>query len=182
VRQIWDVREESIHRIFVGHAGEVFCVEFSPNGLFVVSGARDNSVRIWQVDDGSSKTIFVDAPDDLSVASVAISPDCKMVAAGAMDNIIRVWDTSSCAQLLRLSGHENGVYSIVFAVDGQSLISGSWDQTLKYWDLSASTASIGIKGSDGHVDESTRQCMRSSTGHEVHFVVVLSPGCWLSIL
>ena len=35
-----------------GHAGEVFSVAFSGDGSKVVSGSRDNTVKIWSADNG----------------------------------------------------------------------------------------------------------------------------------
>jgi glucose repression regulatory protein TUP1 len=83
------MNEEIILRVFKGHEGEIFCLDFAANGFFVGSGSRDNTVRIWQPHDGASKTIFVD-PSDKPVACVAISPDCGILAAGSMDNNVRV--------------------------------------------------------------------------------------------
>jgi len=102
--RIWDVNEEIILRVFKGHGGEIFCLDFAANGFFVASGSRDNTVRIWQPHDGASKTIFVDAPSDKPVACVAISPDCGILAAGSMDCSCVYWATrtaSTASYLLR---------------------------------------------------------------------------------
>ena len=96
-------------------------------------------MRIWDVLDGSSRTITINDTDsinnDSGVTSVAISPDGCFVAAGSLDTVVRIWDVATGALLDRLRGHEDSVYSVAFTPDGRGLVSGSLDKTLKFWDI-----------------------------------------------
>ena len=55
-----------------------------------MSGSGDRTTRIWDMTDGSSKTLAItDLPDnvDAGVTSVAISSDGRLVAAGSLDTV-----------------------------------------------------------------------------------------------
>ena len=136
--------------MFDGHHGEVYSLDFSPDGRFIVSGSQDETARIWSMDLGTSKVLAINDRDSAnnyaSVSSVAISPNGKLVASGCLDTIVRIWDVETTQLMARLRGHRDSVYSIAFTPDGQGLVSGSLDNTLKYWDLSELSAGVGGSG------------------------------------
>ena len=43
----------------IGHSHAVYSVDFSPNGNRVVSGSRDNLVKIWDTETGVAVSSFV---------------------------------------------------------------------------------------------------------------------------
>ena len=76
--------------MFQGHTQEVYSLVFSSDGRLVVSGSGDRTMRIWDMTDGTSKTLTIaDPPDnfDAGVTSVAISSDGRLVAAGSLDTV-----------------------------------------------------------------------------------------------
>ncbi|TFK59731.1 WD40 repeat-like protein, partial [Pluteus cervinus] len=69
----------------------VTSVAFSSDNKYVVSGSRDKTVRIWNVETGLQKgTEFTGHPD--WVTSVAFSSDSKYVVSGSDDKTVRIWD------------------------------------------------------------------------------------------
>ena len=46
--QVWDVSTRKLVEDLPGHADEVFCVDWSPSGGVVASGAKDALVRLWK--------------------------------------------------------------------------------------------------------------------------------------
>ena len=46
-------------RTLTGHEAEVNSVASSPDGQFVVSGAQDNLVKVWNVETGAEVRNFV---------------------------------------------------------------------------------------------------------------------------
>ncbi len=50
--RVWDVATGKILRIINGHQDDITCLGFAPDGRTVFSGARDRTVRQWDVDSG----------------------------------------------------------------------------------------------------------------------------------
>lgn len=46
--QVWDVASKKLKMDLPGHADEVFTVDWSPDGTSVVSGGKDQVLRIWR--------------------------------------------------------------------------------------------------------------------------------------
>ncbi|KAJ7306929.1 WD40 repeat-like protein [Mycena albidolilacea] len=117
-----------------GHTRCVNSVAFSPDGSHIVSGSRDNTVRIWDSKTGAD----VSAPftgHTERVTSVAFSPDGSHIVSGSYDNTVRIWDSKTGAEVSApLTGHTNPVTSVAFSPDGSHIVSGSYDNTVRIWD------------------------------------------------
>jgi WD40 repeat protein len=74
---------------FEGHAYQVNSLAFSPDGELLVSGSRDQKVRVWRVMDGELLTML--EGHDAEVTSVAFSPDGRTFASGSLDGTVIVW-------------------------------------------------------------------------------------------
>jgi glucose repression regulatory protein TUP1 len=168
--QIWDIAKKRIARIYDGHAQDIYSLQYSRDGRFIVSGSGDGTARVWDMTaepgmpSALTRVLSIDEPDvDGGVTSVAISPDGRLVAAGSLDTAVRIWDVSTGALLHKLLGHKNSVYSVIFNPDGSGLISSSLDKTLKYWDVrSLARREPGRKDKDEKIP-----CLMNFTGHKV---------------
>lgn len=135
--KLWDVATERCLRTFSGHKGFVFSVQqHAHTGLFV-SGAFDNSVRLWDArQQGACWTI--DAHAD---AVVAVDVDNSAGGAGrecvsgSLDGTVRSWDLASarcrstlhCANIIpvsALSYAPNARFCLVSTLDGYHRL---WD-------------------------------------------------------
>lgn len=116
---------------FRGHTDWISSVAFSPDGMRVVSGAEDYTVRLWDVAAGVETRRF--EGHTTFVRSVAFSPDGTHVASGSTDRTIRLWDVATGVETRRFNGHASTVTSIAFSPDGTRMVSGATDGTVRLW-------------------------------------------------
>lgn len=89
---------KSIHwvqeiNLLQGHQSAVSSVSYSPDGTRIVSGSRDNTVRIWDAKTGQP----IGEPlqgHQADVDSVSFSPDGTRIVSGSLDNTVRIWEVS----------------------------------------------------------------------------------------
>ncbi len=116
-----------------GHTAAVWSVAFSPNGKWLASASRDQTVKVWDVTSGQVKLTLEGHTDP--VLSMAFSPDGKRLASASGDRTVKVWDATNGQETLTLKGHISRVASVAFSADGKRLASASFDQTVKVWDV-----------------------------------------------
>ena len=46
--KIWDLETRENLQTFKGHKHEVWCVDYSPDGEYLVTGAKDDEILIWE--------------------------------------------------------------------------------------------------------------------------------------
>jgi WD40 repeat protein len=124
--------DESI-RTFRGHSIYVSSVVFSPDGKTVLSGARDNTLKLWDIATG--KCLKTLTGHTSAVLSVVFSSDGLTALSGSADNTLKLWDIATGQCLKTLSGHISWVKSVAFSPDELTALSGSNDGTLKLWNL-----------------------------------------------
>src|SRR5438105_565359 len=81
-----------------GHTDSVWSVAFSPDGKRIVSGGRDQTVKVWDAQTGT-ETLSLKGHTDW-VNSVAFSPDGKRIASGSGGGLnktgeVKVWDAQT---------------------------------------------------------------------------------------
>ncbi len=117
----------------IGHQGDVRCVAYSPDGVFVASGSRDNTLRLWRVSSGRTVVSFKAHSD--GVWSLAFSPDGALLASGGGDHQIRLWRPATGEMVRVLEGHTSTIQHLAFSPDGRTLASaGGFDRTIRMWD------------------------------------------------
>ena len=135
-----------------GHEGSVNSVAFSPDGLRIVSGSADKTVRVWDV--ASREELDVLAGHESSVRFVAFSPDGLRIVSGsgtlgALD-IVRLWDVASGEELPVLKGQLRA-YSVAFSPDGLRIVSGNYDATVRVRDVASGEELAVLRGHENSV-------------------------------
>ncbi len=123
------MNETALIKTLTGHKDGVLTLAFSPCGKFLVTGGKDNTIRLWSVPDGIEiQTIQAHAGD---VRAVTFDHDGGFFASSSWDKAIKLWRTSDCSTLATASGHASAVNCLAFSADGKLLFSGSDDTTIK---------------------------------------------------
>lgn len=120
-----------------GHSNFVQDVVVSSDGQFALSGAWDNTLRLWDLTTGATTRTFVGHTHD--VLSVAFSLDNRQIVSGSRDKSIKLWNTlGECKYTIADHGHTDWVSAVRFSPSVQEplIVSAGWDGAVKVWALS----------------------------------------------
>jgi WD40 repeat protein/uncharacterized caspase-like protein len=136
-------------------------VAFSPDGRKILTGSRDKTARLWDMETGKELQRFEGHSD--CVNAVAFSPDGRRVLTGGLDSTVRLWDVETGKELRGFEGHSASVESEAFAPDGRMVLTGSWDKTARLWDVKTGRE---LRRFEGH-SESVTSVAFSPDGRKV---------------
>ena len=137
---LWDYKKRVIYDSYVIEVNDVWSVEFTSDGTYVVSGSVNvakDTVKQYNV---RTKTLVAIQPDDIVdgsgndhfVADLVVSPD-NIVASGRGGGDFSVWNLSSPDTVpIAIDAHDGYVYSVSFSSDGRLLASGG-ATTVSIW-------------------------------------------------
>ncbi|KAL5641693.1 hypothetical protein ACGC1H_001985 [Rhizoctonia solani] len=134
--QLWDVQKRTaVANPFKGHSSAVVSVQFSPDGIHVVSSSGDKTIRVWDVGRGTTVVGPLDKHTDW-VRSTAFSSDGLQMISGSSDRTLRLWDTRNGKTIGNpYEGHADWVHSVAFSPRGTYVVSGAKDKTVRLWDI-----------------------------------------------
>jgi WD40 repeat protein len=187
-------------RILRGHKQNINAVVLTPDNRSAVSGSWDNTLRVWNLENGKTLHTLEGHPN--GITAVAITSDGRRIASGSNDSTLRVWDLESGETLRTLKGHLAWIRGVAITPDGRHAVSASEDRTLRVWDLENGRTLRSLKGHESKVtavaitsdgrrivsgsDDSTLrvwdlesgQTLRTLTGHdsEITAVAITSDG------
>ncbi len=123
----------------VGHTNVINTLSFSGNGNFLASGADDNTVKIWKVENTASlvnvTTINLTSP----VSSVSFNPKTQDLAVAQQSEDIFVYALASLDKGLSklvpktFKKHSGVIDKVVYSPDGTFLASSSFNNELILW-------------------------------------------------
>lgn len=88
--RVWDaVTGEELFAL-VGHAGQVTCIAFSPDGSRLATGSVDRTVKLWDAATGQELRTLRGHP--AAVMHVMFSADGKRLASVSVDGTLKVWE------------------------------------------------------------------------------------------
>ena len=94
---LWDARSYEQIAVLKGHASAVVGVEFTPDGLTLVSASLDSTVRFWDVASRRNTTTLREFGN--WVWSVDVSPDGNSIIAGCLGEGVRLWEAASLEEI-----------------------------------------------------------------------------------
>ncbi len=127
-----------------GHTAAVSCLAVTRDGRHVVSAGNDDTVRLWNLEEGGGGAIFQGHTD--WVSCLALSPDERILASASRDGSARLWSLPDGAPIVTLSGHQDAIRGLAFTPDGRSVVTASDDATLRIWRIGEVEAAQILRG------------------------------------
>jgi guanine nucleotide-binding protein subunit beta-2-like 1 protein len=140
-----------------GHGHFVQDVAISSDGQFALSGSWDGTLRLWDLNNGSTARRFIGHSKD--VLSVAFSADNRQIVSGSRDKTINLWNTlGQCKYTITEDGHKEWVSCVRFSpnLNTPLIVSAGWDRVVKVWNLDRTVKlRTNLMGHTGYVNTVT---------------------------
>jgi WD40 repeat protein len=95
---VWDLATEKTRHECIGHTNEVFATSFSSDGLYVLSGSKDETICVWCVTTGALlHTLDCTNHELISVRFSSQHSQGKgfRIVAEGWDKTVRVWELNA---------------------------------------------------------------------------------------
>jgi guanine nucleotide-binding protein subunit beta-2-like 1 protein len=154
---IWELTPDGEYpgyarRALNGHSETVSSAVLSSDGQFALSGSWDKTMRLWDLNTGSTVRTFQGHTKDVN--SVAFSGDNRQIVSGSRDKSIKLWNTlAECKYTIAEDMHTDWVSSVVFSPSAKMplIVSAGWDKLVKVWNLSNCKLRTNLVGHTGVV-------------------------------
>ena len=136
--KIFDLQKNKDLSVFI------WGVAMSSDGLLGLSGGRDKTLRLWDLQKGTMLREF--NGHNAAISSAAFSGDSKLAVSASWDQTLKLWDAQTGALVADLVGHTNKVLFVAMSPDGRNVVSRGLDRCVKLWDAKARTKAHEFKG------------------------------------
>jgi len=139
-----------------GHNQPVQDLVTSSDGQFALSASWDKTMRLWDLNMGSSVRSFQGHTSD--VHSVAFSSDNRQIVSGSRDKTIRLWNTlAECKYTITEDAHLDWVSRVRFSPSAKQplIVSCGWDKLVKVWNLNNCKLRYNLAGHNGPLHDVT---------------------------
>jgi guanine nucleotide-binding protein subunit beta-2-like 1 protein len=141
-----------------GHGHFVSDVVMSSDGQYALSSSWDKTLRLWDLNAGTSTRQFVSHEKD--VLSVAFSADNRQIVSGSRDKTIKLWNTiAQCKHTIYKEDgcHSDWVSTVRFSPSNQNpiIVSAGWDKVVKVWNLATCRLKTNHIGHTGYINTVT---------------------------
>ena len=117
-----------------GHEFTVWSLAITPNGVNIVSGGQDTTVRVWDLMDG--KLVHSLLGHEGPVYALAITSDGhRIVSAAGNDLGVRIWDLEIGNLLSTLAPSSADVSALTITPDDREVVTVANDRLARIWDL-----------------------------------------------
>ena len=110
-----------------GHTGGLSSIAIDDQGLNLVTGSSDGTLRLWSRLSFQAKTLLAGHED--VITSLGFSANGDVIATASKDASIRLWDSATAETIQVLRGHDKFATCLAFSPNGEWLASGTGERS-----------------------------------------------------
>ena len=145
----WTTKQEVYKGHKRYHTGPIIVVAWSPDGKYIVSGSEDNTIIIWNPDNGKFSQRL--EGHTKTVRSIIWSTDSKTLFSCSEDGSVKVWRVKDKRFKLKTTVEEKSVNFTSIAINDKYIAAGSEDGVIYIWDLKSYKFIILLKKHHGEI-------------------------------
>ena len=126
---VFDLQTKKVTHTLLGHEGSIRSLAFSPDGLRLVSGSVDGSVRIWDLGDSKFPELVRFDGHAGEVTAVAFNSNATQVISGAANKTLKLWNSVDAVEVKDFAGHAGAIVGVAFG-SGNQPVSASAERPL----------------------------------------------------
>ncbi|KAJ3080755.1 hypothetical protein HDU99_007495 [Rhizoclosmatium hyalinum] len=149
--KVWSVETGQVIKVLKGHLLPVWTVSFSIDDRCLVSGSRDRSVRVWNLNDtplleGNQEDSTEKQGHHCTIMAIAVSSKSKIVVAGDKEGYIKLWSTVTghCVKTMK---QDIMIRALCISPNEKFIAVGGYDGSVKLWDMESG---LCIQEYEGH--------------------------------
>lgn len=124
---------------FKGHSEGINDLSFTSDSRFLATASDDKTIRIWDVQRGSSDALVELKGHTNFVFALSFNPSSNLLVTGGFDEKVKMWDPRTGGCVSTIEAHSEAITSVSMNLDGTCIASSSFDGLVRLWDTSTSS-------------------------------------------
>jgi WD40 repeat protein len=146
-----DIKTGKEIRSFQGHQKKIWSMALSGNGKRLATGSEDNTVRIWDVENGKETRFFDFSEDPAAVVEIALSTDAKWLFTNSESEkgVVVMWELATAKKVRTFS---TGFALKLGLSSGDKLLFASRGHNTDVWETATGKRILTFKGHNDSVE------------------------------
>ena len=131
--KIWDWETATAEHTYTEHLADVRCSDWHPFRSLVVSGSKDNTVKLW--DPRQAESLASIHLHKSSIFTCKFNPvNGNYIATGSKDFNVKIFDIRTMREVECYKGHNREIVTLAWhPVHENILVSGGYNGSMIYW-------------------------------------------------
>ncbi|KAL4645953.1 WD repeat-containing protein 82 [Arapaima gigas] len=129
------LRSFRVAKVFRENSDKINCFDFSSNGETVISSSDDDSIVLYDCQEGKPKRTLYSKKYGVDLIRYTHAANTVVYSSNKIDDTIRYLSLHDNKYIRYFPGHNKRVVALSMSPVDDTFISGSMDKTIRLWDL-----------------------------------------------